>query len=370
MDTLQVYRITSQGQPRCLGAMARAGNGFRLEATRELPRWLRGVEGNGEFPDLPFFIEDLRPQGFLGKIRVGEDPDRLGAVQILDYIARAGTDLPGDLIVGEDALNQAMQKRAPVSIEPSAFDTLADQLSAGAGASCAGLVGGAQPKFCAHTECGPVIVKFAPVSNQRKCDLLVAEHLALTTLAEGGIPAAKTRLHHTERFVHLEVVRFDRVGERGRRPAVSLRAVDLEYAGVGHGWPAIMYTLHQQGWVSEVEVELSKLLNLYGMLIENTDRHAGNLSLIPHGTGRLAVAPAYDMLPMRYAFFDRDLTHPPALQIPADENEPAWAQAVELAYTFWSRVQADERISGAFRALAGVRAGELDPRSRPAPGPG
>ncbi|WP_335342565.1 hypothetical protein [Sedimenticola hydrogenitrophicus] len=28
--------------------------------------WLLGEEGNGEFPGLPYFLHDQRPQGFLG----------------------------------------------------------------------------------------------------------------------------------------------------------------------------------------------------------------------------------------------------------------------------------------------------------------
>lgn len=368
MDSIPLYRLNPSGEPEHLGALAPLADGFRLEATADLPRWMLGVEGNGEFPDLPFIAEDLQPQGFLGTIAVGGDPERLSSTQVLDYLIREGVDLPGDLIIGEAALQQAMQSEVEPT-DPGEFDALADQVKASGGVPGGALVGGAKPKFCAYTD-QAVIVKFAPAGDQRMCDLLVCEHLALDTLAAAGIPAAQTQIRQSERYMHLEVVRFDRAGARGRRPVVSLKALDAEYAGVGHGWPAIMGALRNEGLVAQTEVDRAELLNLYGMMIENSDRHAGNLALVPDAAEGLAVAPAYDMLPMRYAMFAGDLTQPPALQIPAGEGTPVWEQAVELAHAFWSSVQDDERVSQPFRTLAQVRVGELEQvMDLEAPGP-
>ena len=41
----------------------------------------------------------------------------------------------------------------------------------------------------------------------------------------------------------LEVPRFDRIGERGRRGVVSLKALDDEFAGLAADWPKIAAAL-------------------------------------------------------------------------------------------------------------------------------
>jgi hypothetical protein len=70
-----------------------------------------------------------------------------------------------------------------------------------------------------------VIVKFSemlesPVSERWR-DLLLAEHLALETLNQSGVLAARTLIidHGSQRF--LEVERFDRIGELGRRAVIA-----------------------------------------------------------------------------------------------------------------------------------------------------
>lgn len=89
--------------------------------------------------------------------------------------------------------------------------------------------GGEQPKFVAYavTPNGPqhLIVKFSeretgPVTERWR-DLLLAEHLALTTLRDAGVPAAQTWIVDTDDQRFLEVERFDRVGALGRRGVFS-----------------------------------------------------------------------------------------------------------------------------------------------------
>ena len=105
---------------------------------------------------------------------------------------------------------------------------------------------------------------------------------------------------------------------------------------------------------SDDDVRTMTLLDAFGALIANTDRHHGNLSLLLQDH-RWRLAPAYDMLPMLYAqvngelverdFNTRDL-HPSAATL------AAWPRALELARAFWHSAAGDERISPGFQAIA------------------
>jgi hypothetical protein len=97
-----------------------------------------------------------------------------------------------------------------------------------------------------------------------------------------------------------------------------------------------------------------RLLEAYGALIANTDRHYGNISLLLDDDD-WSLAPAYDMLPMLYApvggelvprhFADRPLQ-------PTAATLPEWPQALALARSFWAAASADARISAGFRQIA------------------
>jgi hypothetical protein len=99
----------------------------------------------------------------------------------------------------------------------------------------------------------------------------------------------------------------------------------------------------------------------FGKLIANTDMHEGNLSFRPG----LALAPAYDMLPMLYApehgeLPPREFT-PPA---PTSENLREFGRARALAEQYWSACARDSRIGDEFRGIAATnhRALEALPR--------
>lgn len=107
------------------------------------------------------------------------------------------------------------------------FPTLARAVSSGEDPGSS--AGGEQPKFCAYTEQGHVIVKFtAPNNNavsERWRDLLQAEHLALKVLG------VETEVFDFEGQRFLEIPRFDRVGPLGRIGVFSLQALDAEFIG-------------------------------------------------------------------------------------------------------------------------------------------
>jgi HipA-like C-terminal domain len=53
--------------------------------------------------------------------------------------------------------------------------------------------------------------------------------------------------------------------------------------------------------IDAATLETVRLVDTFGSLIANTDRHFGNLAFFDHYDGRFRLAPVYDMLPMLYA---------------------------------------------------------------------
>ncbi len=169
----------------------------------------------------------------------------------------------------------------------------------------------------------------------------------------------------------LEVERFDRHGPWGRSPLVSLTTLDAAFLGQGSGdWPRLAAALGTMDLLDVAAQPAISQLWWFGRLIANTDMHTGNLSFQPvprvdtDGTlaaGPLALAPAYDMLPMAYAPLPggevppRTFTPTPAP--PAQRT--AWLAACSAAIGCWSRAASDSRISEAFRATATANAQAL-----------
>jgi len=89
----------------------------------------------------------------------------------------------------------------------------------------------------------------------------------------------------------------------------------------------------------------------FGRLIANSDMHTGNLSFRPQGT--LALAPAYDMLPMLFAPLPGGEVPPRSFEppLPLPPQRPVWTSACTAAIAFWKRASQDPRISSGFRRI-------------------
>ena len=218
--------------------------------------------------------------------------------------------------------------------------------------------GGEQPKFCTITAGRAVLVKFSPPGDspgdQRLRDLLVCEHLALQTLADAGLPAAKTQIFTGGGRVFLESERFDRTAEGGRIGMVSLMVYDAQYVGAMDNWAATANRMAGRRLLTPQDAQTLCLLDAYGELIANTDRHYGNISLLL-ADDDWTLSPTYDMLPMLYApvggeVVERD-TAARRLQ-PTAATLPEWECARALAAVFWQMAAEDERISAGFRSIA------------------
>ena len=197
-----------------------------------------------------------------------------------------------------------------------------------------------------------------------------------------GHRAARSAIVQHAGRTFLEVERFDRHGLWGRSPVVSLATLDVVFLGQGHGdWPRLAAALAALGLLDGHALSATTLLSWFGRLIANTDMHAGNLSFRPPPqpgiaspataianptataptTAPLALAPAYDMLPMAYAPLPGGEVAPRAFEppLPAPAQVRPWRAACAAAIGFWSEAGSDSRISTPFRAIAAANAQAL-----------
>ena len=369
-----LYRIDNQGRPQDFGALVALHGEASWLDTDQPPDWLRGEFSDGLFPGLPWFLDDLRPQGFLGRmfaqrhareLGLGDDILRWNGDAVLTALLLRGEDAPGNFVLGEAALERALRGTStpiPSVLRAERYTALADATLAGepVGSSAAG----EQPKFtaCIETAGGDlqhVIVKFSERADahpigRRWADLLISEHLAGQVLIEYGLPAAASALVWSEGRLCLESVRFDREGAHGRRGVVSLAAWSDAHDGIRDSWANAAERMHRQGWLAPDAVMQIRQLWWFGQMIANTDMHFGNLSFFLDDAMPLTPCPSYDMLPMLYrpdssgGLPARDYQPP----TPRPDALLTWQDASTWATAFWERVAAHPEISGDFRAIA------------------
>ena len=364
-----VMRVDAQGRPAPFARMVPLEGGAF---------WVDEADGqSARHGGLPWFLNDMRPQGFMGRtfayahpeLQLGSDPRSWSDDDALRALALFGDDLPGNLVVGEAAFQRfyTLPERASRVATAADYPRLAEQAMQGThpGSSA----GGEQPKFCTVTAGRHVLVKFSPAGDapvdQRMRDLLVCEHLALQTLAHADLPAARTQIFTGAGRVFLESERFDRTAQGGRIGMVSLEVYDAEYVGEMDNWAATANRMAARNLLTAADARTLRLLEAYGLLIANTDRHYGNISLLLDQLGDWALSPTYDMLPMLYApvsgeLVARDFAARP-LQ-PSAATLPEWEQAKSLATVFWEAAARDLRVSDRFRAIAAENARHVGPQ--------
>ena len=350
-----VYRVTTTGQIVALGTLYPVRpDGFVMVQTDGVSTHYEG---------LPWWLNDMRPQGFLGRAYAQRHAPSLGLpadvrhwsdADALRALLASGADPVGNLLMGELARDHFVNAPAPQASAPADYPRLAAQaISADATWSSAA---GEQPKFCALSATGHVLVKFtaaevSPVSTRWR-DLLVAEHLALETLQGAGIAAARSRLLDvgTQRFLDLE--RFDRVGPYGRRALISLASLDGEFVGDATApWPAITAQLAKLGVITPEAHAMAALLFAFGTLIGNTDMHAGNLSFISDSGQPYALSPAYDMLPMAFSPTSGGILRDSvmAANLHSAVDGATWRRALELARGYVARLHVEKQLSPSFK---------------------
>ncbi|WP_147653871.1 type II toxin-antitoxin system HipA family toxin YjjJ [Vulcaniibacterium gelatinicum] len=379
-----VYRLGPDGRSERVGELrALYGEGFHFAPERPLPAFLAPPFADGRFPGLPWFLDDQRPQGFLGRAfarrvaaDIGAPTDllRWQADDVVLALLRHGSDAPGDLVLGESALQRALQDRLsppaaiPVEARAQHYAALAETVLHGelVGSSAAG----EQPKFTALLRVAEghhaVIVKFSERTDtpggRRWADLLACEHLAGEALRAAGLPAAHSALLDADGRRFLQSLRFDRTPALGRRGLVSLAALDA--ACHGHGrieWWKYATQLERERWLAAEDAHRLRVLGWFGVLIANSDMHLGNVALHLDDTRPLALCPAYDMLPMHFrpSAGGEVVPREYAVVLPAPEHRDDWHAAARIAHRFWQHAADATMISPAFRAIAAGAAAAL-----------
>jgi len=345
-----VYRISAEGQIRRLGMLLPVRpDGFVL---------LQDDGTTLHYDGLPWWVQDMRPAGFLGRafaisfaaeLGLPADINEWNDAHALRALIHHGNDLVGNLLLGDIARAHFIQAPPPVPVAETDYPTMAEAVERGevAGSSA----GGEQPKFVAYNG-RHLLVKFTAQSDNavtgRWRDLLLAEYLAGRVLTDAGLPAVESRIVDIGPRRFLEVERFDRVGPLGRRAVHSLTSLDSEFVGDAISpWPVLAARLVTAGVITAEAAEVATILYAFGVLIGNTDMHNGNLSFISEQGRPYEIAPAYDMLPM--AFRPGMGGNLPDSMTPANLQScvlsAIWRQAMDLAEAYLAMMRADGRFT-------------------------
>lgn len=329
-----------------------------------------------EYDALPWWLSDMRPQGFLGRqfaerlvakgLQVSTDPREWSENDVLTVLIKEPQDAVGNLLIGQQAYTRWLEGPTARDLNPTQVAEQAEQVAAGAHFDSSAK--GEQPKLVAVVEGLPCIVKFSGraggpqavnVVAQRWADLLRCEAhaaVAMNTVQAGF--AADNRSYSVDQRTFLQSVRFDRFvtdSERyGRAGVVSFACLDLEFVGDARlAWPSLAQRLFAQNVISERAMVGAAVAWAFGQLIGNSDMHHGNLSVYHEGVRPYELTPVYDMLPMHFAPTAagdmRDTVWIPRTD--ACVHTVHWQTAAAMADVFWQRVATDADISVGFRAL-------------------
>lgn len=356
-----MYRVTENGRVERVAIVSLLAGGQTV---------VEPTSGGAQlFEGLPPAMVFSSPSGFLGRHVAQQVSKQHGLPAKLNlwsddhraaFLFTSEADAPGNLIFGDESLSAMLaQRNARPVVSPvdklAVYAASTRDFGHTIGGSSAG---GEQPKFtCETADVGHVIVKFA-LAGSRTADLLVLEHLALSALAAQGLPAAVTRLFKSDGRVMMESQRFDRVGRFGRRAVVSAGAWDDEHFGHRDSWSQFAERCVRARHLPEAQADIIRSFAAFSELIGNDDTHFENLSLMLDAKGRpSAVAPAYDLLPMRYAPQVSGIGDPPLVPVSPSVGSigvsgAVWQPAYAAACRFWKRAAAEKRLSLPMRTLA------------------
>lgn len=360
----RIHRVLGNGSIEPFATVEFLCGGATIERMGPVTRMYEG---------LPPYMVFAAPSGFLGRqfaqhaatahaglpesLKDWNDDHRVA------YLFTRGMNLAGNLVFGGVPLQMEVDLRrlppVPTSDRLEHYDAMAAALRE---ASYGSSAGGEQPKFLSMAEgVGHVIVKFAK-HGSRMAELLPLEHLALKALAAVGVPASSTELLASANHVFLEVQRFDRVGANGRVGMLSAGSVDDEFFGRRGSWSEFAERCERAGYLSAQDARHIDVMAAFSELIGNNDRHFENIAMLIREDGEyLGIAPAYDILPMRYASVGGGMDPDYSPIVPkvgtVGANPEVWAVAARAAELFWTSVMQARlavRISPEVVALAAI----------------
>jgi len=362
---IPIYEILEDGSSRLFGILhSIKPNGFYFESKIAAAK-------SRIYNDLPYFLNDLRPTGFLGRIipmqnedlQLPKDISLWTAEHCLNYLTKRGWNTVGNFILGDTSFqlylekSNSLENRIKSDNRKNQYPLYADDvLASGDPGSSAG---GEQPKFTTILipENQYVLVKFSPPIHteigERIADILICEHLALDILKKHACDAASSEILIYDDRVFLEVKRFDRIKNVGRRGLISLGTFDAEFSGTMNTWSKTAFDLVTQKIIVPSLLEKIRFREIFGELIANNDMHSYNLSFFTEGQIIIDLAPVYDMGPMLFMprnnqIIDKEFKPP----LPTPENASIWIAALTAANEFWDAVLANESISIRFKKIA------------------
>ncbi|MFU8785333.1 type II toxin-antitoxin system HipA family toxin YjjJ [Aliidiomarina sp.] len=374
VSMLPIYRVNSDGDAEKIAHLhvVYPYDSYLVEYFRVANHMAEPTTEWDFYESLPWWLTDMRPQGFLGRsfayqLRsagelVDANPAAWSEDTILAILAKYPQDHVGNLLVGNEAYERWLRTtRSPLCSDAEAGEK-AEAIARGEHFDSSAQ--GEQPKFTARLAEGECIIKFSgrvaqvevdSVAN-RWADLLHAEWLAATTLNQAlpSIAAANRSFTANQRTL-LASQRFDRTAQGGRVGVISFASLDAEFVGkANEPWPVIADALHQEKVLTEMAVTRCKVAWAFGQLIANSDMHLGNISAVNMGGRPFELAPIYDMLPMHYSpKSSGDLpVEPYQIRISSAISRLYWEVAYPAAMDFWQRVLEHPNISKHFKQMA------------------
>lgn len=360
-----IYEILQDGNTRHLGTLYPIfPQGFYFRS--ETPESTSAL-----YADLPYFLNDVRPAGYLGRLiplqnqdlQLPNDINLWTADHCLKYLSKRGWNIIGNFIIGDSAfqlyLANCRDPKHDVTINNRQIKYpiyANDILAMGDAGSSAG---GEQPKFTTIIlpENRHVIVKFSPPTTtdigRRIADLLICEYIALQVLKKHGHDVSEAELITADHRIFLEVKRFDRVGKFSRLGVISLGSLDAEFSATANSWSAISTDLAQNKIISACLLNEIRFREIFGACIANNDMHAYNLSFITQGQRVINLSPIYDMtcmlfMPRNYQLIPVEFIPP----LPQVKDKEILSRALPAALEFWQAVINDSRISPSFKMIA------------------
>jgi hypothetical protein len=377
-----LFEITEDGKVQQLATLLPLKpKGFRL-----IPK-LASIPG-AVYPDLPFFLTDLIPSGFLGRLAPKTHPELglpsniqlWGVDENLAFLSTVGWNLVGNLILGQSALNLYVDKKnapMPPVQQPELtwhFPILAEQIQQEGdnGTSAPG----DHPKFLIdyRQKRTSSLVKFSPPIqdevSQRRADLLIAEQIASEVVSAGGIPTAHSKIIRVKNQIFLEIERFDRNEHQGRRGLISLQALGIDIGCSKKYWSELSAELLKMDKIDSATDLKIQELESFNLLIGNTKMDLTDLSFYFEQLRLGKLAPAYGMSPTCYEPFEKQII-PITLNLepPTLLQETAWNAGYKKALEFWKRTSLHPEISGSFQKIAHDNHTHLETRKKPASKP-
>jgi hypothetical protein len=386
IEPIALYEIDEHGhgsQVATIEAIYPAGCLLRLSKPLVWP--LTDDMRDGWYYGMPYFLDDMRPQGFIGRnfahayadmYQVDTDPTKWKEDDVLALLSALGSDSQGNWIIGEPAYRRYLARKqegdeviSENEVEANYEKMATHAMEYGIATSSAG---GEFPKFTAcrdkNAEPVHVLVKFsgndATPGAQRWSDLLVCEHLALSIIDDRfPFKAAQSTIYQSAGRTYLEVNRFDRIGKYGRSAVCTWAAIEPAIFAAGGSWVDGAKRLRTRGLITDETLQHITILFMFGKLIANSDMHDGNLAFRPAQAptpkhGMFELAPAFDMLPMLYAPV-RGVELPKRefkVALPLPNETSNWLIAAEAALSFWLAVSDDERVTEPFRQTSAQNA--------------